>query len=126
MKNRTSYYIVMGLIALGAIGIVSQLINDPGSFLKTIAVMAIVIAVIYFLFTRFYQATPSSHKHEQQAFKKAAKKSKKRFKKKEQGPSVSKRSSLGSLSAARKKKRDTSHLTVIEGKKGKKKNRASF
>jgi predicted membrane protein len=117
----------MGIIALAAIGIISQLITDPGSFIKTLIIMAVVVAVIYFLINRFAlnQADPSQ-KHEQQAFKKAAKKSKKRFQKKENTSSTPKRSSIGSLSAARKKKRDASHLTVIEGKKGKKKNRASF
>ena len=115
----------MGLIALAAIGLISQLINDPGSLIKMIAVTAVVVAVIYFIITRFSQANPSQ-KHEQHAFKKAAKKSKKRFQKKESTSTPSKRTSIGSLSAARKKKRDTSHLTVIEGKKGKKKNRASF
>ncbi|MBM4762261.1 hypothetical protein GNT69_08105 [Bacillus sp. B15-48] len=126
MKNRTSFYIVMGLIALAAIGIISQLINDPASFFKTIAIMAIVAGVIFFIVQRITQGSPTQ-KHEQHAFKKAAKKSKKRFLKKENIPSPSsKRSTVKPFSMARKKNRDTSHLTVIEGKKGKKKNRASF
>ena len=124
MKNQISFYIVLGLIVLAAIGIISMLVQDPGGFIKMIAGMALVVAVIYFLFRRFSQTSPSKN-HEQRAFKKAAKRSKKRFQTKE-NTSPSKRSSIGSLSAARKKRKDTSHLTVIEGKKGKKKNRASF
>lgn len=124
MKNQISFYIVLGLIVLAAIGIISMLVQDPGGFIKMIAGMALIVAVIYFLFRRFSQTSPSKN-HEQRAFKKAAKRSKKRFQTKE-NTSPSKRSSIGSLSAARKKRKDTSHLTVIEGKKGKKKNRASF
>lgn len=124
MKNQISFYIVLGLIVLAAIGIISMLVQDPGGFIKMIAGMALIVAVIYFLFRRFSQTSPSKN-HEQRAFKKAAKRSKKRFQTKE-NTSPAKRSSIGSLSAARKKRKDTSHLTVIEGKKGKKKNRASF
>jgi len=124
LKNQISFYIVLGLIVLAAIGIISMLVQDPGGFIKMIAGMALIVAVIYFLFRRFSQTSPSKN-HEQRAFKKAAKRSKKRFQTKE-NTSPSKRSSIGSLSAARKKRKDTSHLTVIEGKKGKKKNRASF
>lgn len=124
MKNQFSFYIVVGLIALAAVGIISTLVQDPGGFIKMIAGMALVVAVIYFLFRRFSQTSPSKN-HEQRAFKKAAKRSKKRFQTKE-STSPTKRSSIGSLSAARKKRKDTSHLTVIEGRKGKKKNRASF
>ncbi|MGM0900047.1 MAG: SA1362 family protein [Bacillota bacterium] len=124
LKNQTSFYIILGLIVLAAIGIISKLVSDPGGFIKMIAGMALIVGVIYFLFRRFSQASPSQN-HEQRAFKKAAKRSKKRFQIKEQS-TPSKRPSIGSLSAARKKRKDTSHLTVIEGKKGKKKNRASF
>ncbi len=124
LKNQFSFYIVVGLIALATVGIISTLVQDPGGFIKMIAGMALVVAVIYFLFRRFSQTSPSKN-HEQRAFKKAAKRSKKRFQTKE-STSPTKRSSIGSLSAARKKRKDTSHLTVIEGRKGKKKNRASF
>lgn len=124
MKNQFSFYIIVGLIALAAVGIISKLVQDPGGFIKMIAGMALIVAVIYFLFRRFSQTSPSKN-HEQRAFKKAAKRSKRRFQTKENA-TPSKRSSIGSLSAARKKRKDTSHLTVIEGKKGKKKNRASF
>lgn len=124
LKNQTSFYIVLGLIVLAAIGIISKLVSDPGGFIKMIAGMAIVVGVIFFLVKRFSQASPSKN-HEQRAFKKAAKRSKKRYQTKEQS-TPTKRTSIGSLSAARKKRKDTSHLTVIEGRKGKKKNRASF
>ncbi|PLR99909.1 hypothetical protein CVD19_02325 [Bacillus sp. T33-2] len=123
MKNRSSIYFFAGIVILSAIGIVSRLINNPVGFLQTIAGMVLIVGVIFLLVRRFSSAHPG--KQEQRAFLKAAKKSKKRFHHKE--PSVPpRRSTIGSLATARKKKKDASHLTVIEGKKGKKKNRASF
>ena len=93
----------MGMIVLAAIGLISQLINDPGSFIRMIAIMAVVVAVIYFLVQRFSQANPSQ-KHEQQAFIKAAKKSKKRLKKKDNTSLQPKRTSIGSLIRSKKEK----------------------
>ncbi|HZG71881.1 MAG TPA: hypothetical protein VEY51_10145, partial [Chondromyces sp.] len=73
------------------------------------------IYAIYRFMTR-----KSQGKRENRAFIKAAKQSKKRLKDRRK-PSVS------SLSSKKKpfRKRSAAHLTVIEGKKGKKKNRAS-
>lgn len=123
MNNRISMYVVTGIIILSIIGIVSGFLNNPVGVLKTIALFAISGAVIYFLVKRFSGTGPG--KQQQRAFQKAAKRSKKRFQSKEANAS-SKRSTIRSLASARSKKKDTSHLTVIDGKKGKKKNRASF
>lgn len=123
MNNRTSKYLVTGLIVLSIIGIVSKLISDPVGVIKTLAVVALVGAVIYYLVRRFSGTSPG--KQQQRAFLKAAKRSKKRFQAKETSSS-SKRSKIRSLASARYKKKDASHLTVIDGKKSKKKNRASF
>lgn len=123
MNNRTSTYIVAGIIILSIIGIVSGFLNNPVGILKTIAIVALIGAVIYFLARRFSGASPG--KQQLRAFHKAAKQSKKRFQTKDTNSS-SKRSKIRSLASARNKKKDTSHLTVIDGKKGKKKNRASF
>ncbi|WP_174734158.1 SA1362 family protein [Mesobacillus harenae] len=121
MRNKASFYVVTGLLILAAVGIVTSLIKDPSGFLKLIAGVILVGAVVYFLVNRFTKAGPK--KHEQRAFMKAAKKSKKRFQHKE--PST-RGTAMGSLTSIRKKKKNPSHLTVIEGKKGKKKNRATF
>ncbi|MDV2887638.1 hypothetical protein RYX45_20915, partial [Alkalihalophilus pseudofirmus] len=70
----------------------------------------------------------SPQKKEQRAFLKAAKQSKKRLQQKS-GESNVKSSSFGSISTLKKnkiKKKSPAHLTVIDGKKGKKKNRASL
>lgn len=67
-------------------------------------------------------------KSEQNAFKKAARRSKKRFQQKD-GRKPSVKTTNGNVSTFRKvknKPKSTAHLTVIEGKKGKKKKRASL
>ena len=121
--NRASKYIVSGLIVLAIFGFAFQLFTDPLSILTMLATIALVGALIYFLVTRL--TSSSSGLQQQRAFQKAAKRSKKRFQTKDTNVS-SKRSKIRSLASARNKKKDASHLTVIDGKKGRKKNRASF
>ncbi|MCM3724565.1 hypothetical protein M3226_02455 [Neobacillus cucumis] len=127
MKNRTSTIIVGVLIILALLGLVSSFTANPAGFIQGIAVIALIGLVIYFLFRRFSNSSPQ--KKEQRAFLKAAKKSKKRLQQKG-GDSTAKTSSLGTLTSLKKstktKKKSPAHLTVIDGKKGKKKNRASF
>ncbi|WP_071460100.1 SA1362 family protein [Bacillus massilinigeriensis] len=122
MYNRTSFYVVFGLIILAVIGVAQSLFENPFALLQTVGGVMLVAAIVFLIINRFSKANPM--KQEQRSFHKAAKQSKKRFQAKNHSPSP-KRTSVGSLSAARKKK-DSPHLTVIEGKKGKKKNRASF
>lgn len=130
MKNRTSSVIIGGLIVLALLGVFSSISTDPLNFLKSIAIMVIISAAIYFLVRRFSNSSPQ--RKEQRAFLKAAKKSKKRLQQKS-GVSNARSSAPGThgtLSNLRKptklKKKPPAHLTVIDGKKGKKKNRASF
>jgi lipopolysaccharide export LptBFGC system permease protein LptF len=123
LKNRTSTYIVSGLIVLAIFGFAFKLFTDPLSILIMLATIALVGALIYFLVTRLTGS--SSGRQQQRAFQKAAKRSKKRFQTKDANTS-SKRSKIRSLASARNKKKDASHLTVIDGKKNRKKNRASF
>lgn len=127
MKNRTSNLLVAGLIILALIGILGMFIANPTGFLQRLAVIGIIGAAIYFVVRLiFFKANPRNK--EQRAFLKAAKQSKKRLQKKAGDPSM--RSSPGTLASIRKsskaKKKTSAHLTVIDGKKGKKKNRASF
>lgn len=127
MKNRTSALIVGVLIILALIGIVSSITTDFIGSLKSIAIIAMICIAIYLVVRRFSNSSPN--KKEQRAFLKAAKRSKKRLQQKS-GESLGKSSSLGTLSTlkknSRQKKKAAAHLTVIDGKKGKKKNRASF
>nr|WP_040208118.1 SA1362 family protein [Neobacillus jeddahensis] len=127
MKNRTSTIIVGVLIILALLGIYGSFSANPAGFIQGIAVIALIGLVIYFLVRKF--STSSPQKKEQRAFLKAAKKSKKRLQHKS-GETNSKTSSLGTFTSLKKsnktKKKSPAHLTVIDGKKGKKKNRASL
>ncbi|WHY76037.1 SA1362 family protein [Neobacillus sp. WH10] len=127
MKNRTPIIIVGVLTILALVGLISSFIANPAGFIQRIAVITLIGLVIYFLVRKFSNSSPQ--KKEQQAFLKAAKKSKKRLQQKSGDTNV-KTSSLGTLTTLKKtsktKKKSPAHLTVIDGKKGKKKNRASF
>ncbi|MDQ6599622.1 SA1362 family protein [Bacillus salipaludis] len=127
LKNRTPVIIVGGLILLALLGIFATFTNNPSAFLQNILVIALVGLVIFFLVRRFSNSSPQ--KKEQRAFLKAAKQSKKRLQHKGKDSGI-KSSSLGTLSSLKKsnriKKKSPAHLTVIDGKKGKKKNRASL
>jgi uncharacterized membrane protein YfcA len=121
LKNRTSSIFVLGIIIFAIIGIVSGLAENPAAFFKRIAVMILVGLTIYFLFNRFYK--PSPERKEQKAFLRAAKRTKKKIHRKKPVDGT-RTQPLTKLTSIRKK--SSAHLTVIEGKKSKKKNRASF
>ncbi|WP_306460572.1 MULTISPECIES: SA1362 family protein [Bacillaceae] len=128
LKNRTFVNVVIGgLIILALLGVIGTFTANPAGFIQSIAVMALVVLVVYFLVRKFTGSSPQ--KKEQRAFLKAAKKSKKRLQQKS-GEGTVKTSSLGTLASLKKsnktKKKSPAHLTVIDGKKGKKKNRASL
>jgi predicted lipid-binding transport protein (Tim44 family) len=128
LKNRTFVYVVVGgLIILALIGLVGTFTANPAGFIQRIAVIALIGITAYFLVRKFSKSSPQ--KKEQRAFLKAAKKSKKRLQQKS-GETTVKTSTLGTLASLKKsnktKKKSPAHLTVIDGKKGKKKNRASL
>lgn len=101
------------------------MISNPAGFFKRIAVILLIGAGIYFIFRRFYKASPG--KREKQAFVRAAKKSKRRFQQSETAKGSNRKTNSGPLTSIKKpRKKSSTHLTVIEGKKGKKKDRASL
>jgi len=112
MKNKWLPYIVAGVILLSAIGIIS----DPANLIRQLFIAIIIISLIYVIF-HFIAVPGNSVKKEQRAFLKAAKQSKRRVKKQPDS-----KNSYKQKQALRKK--SAVHLTVIEGKKGKKKSRA--
>ncbi|RHW41091.1 hypothetical protein D1B31_09105 [Neobacillus notoginsengisoli] len=123
MKIRKSVLLIGALILLAGIGIIGQLVKNPAGFFQQIALMVLFGLVIFFLFRRFTGSSPN--KKEQRLFLKAARESKKRNAHKNEPPG--RNVIQGSLASWRKpKKKANVHLTVIEGKKGKKKNRASL
>lgn len=128
MKNRFITYAVAGLIILAVIGAFTNLLTDPIAVLKGLGFMIVTVAVILLLVKLFYK--PSQGRREQRAFIKAAKRSKKGKDNRSgmKSKSNQKQSSVASFKRMRIRKKSNSNpnLTVIEGKKGKKKNRASF
>ena len=126
MKNRIPIFVASVITVLAAIGIIGMLIANPTGFLQRIAVIILIGVAIYFIARRFFIANPQNK--DQRAFLKAAKQSKKRLNHKSSDNS-SQRLSVGSLTSLKKSskpKKNPAHLTVIEGKKSKKKNRVSF
>jgi large-conductance mechanosensitive channel len=116
----------MGLIVLAVFGVASSFISDPMAFLKNVFVFLIIGFIIFFLVRRFFGTGPQAS--EQNAFKKAAKRSKRRFQHKDTRKPSSKPTTgnVSTLKKVKHKSKSAAHLTVIEGKKGKKKKRASF
>lgn len=132
MNNQLASYFVAFMIILASIGLTGNIIANPSGSLKTFLIVLIVGGVFYLIsrnFSNFSKENPK--KREQDAFRKAAKHSQKKYK--QQDPrkasykfKMNKAGNLQNLKKAPKRTRSTSHLKVIEGNKGKKKNRASF
>jgi ABC-type nickel/cobalt efflux system permease component RcnA len=124
LKNRVPLILIVLVFILAAVGTAGMVISNPAGFLQRIAVIALIGMAIYLLYRRFHKASPQ--KKEQRAFLKAAKRSKKRLQQKSGEHHANPTSILSAGKKKMKKKTTPSHLTVIEGKKAKKKNRASF
>lgn len=122
MKNRSTVLIFGVIFVLALIGVSGMIFSNPSGFLQGIAVIVVIGIAIYVILRLMGKSNPQ--KKEQRAFVKAAKRSKRRLQKKDA------KSTPGTLATLKKvtkrKTKKTAHLTVIDGKKGKKKNRASF
>lgn len=122
MLNR----IIYGIIALAVLGLASQLFHNPWGLIRSVLIIAVVVGIVYFIYKRLTKDKPE--KKEQRAFLKAARQSKNR-----QKSTKAKRDNVATFSLAKSaknkskiRKKSEANLTVIEGKKNKKKNRASF
>lgn len=111
--------IVLGVIILAALGFGVRLFKDPMSVLTTILIIVVVAGVIVFVYKKF----SSRSNPNQKAYNRAVKQSKKKQQQRKEG-SVVNYSSTQPKNKIRTRKKSAVHLTVIEGKKGKKKNRA--
>lgn len=130
--NRRRNIFVLVLIGLSAFGLLSMLIFEPGQLFKQIAIYVFFGVVIFLIYKWFIKRRIGGKEHS--AYLRAAKQSAKRFN--EQGNkkstvlgSINRKASLTSIKKPNQpstQKKKTTHLTVIEGKKGKKKNRAFF
>ncbi|MEH7528847.1 hypothetical protein COJ92_08805 [Priestia megaterium] len=124
--------LVYGLIGLGVIGFAFTLITDPAVLLRQAGYIFLFI-ILFYLVYRFI-LRPSQTKGQDRGYVRAVKQSKLRQKEKERGSNKvdmhtyrsSNKHPVSKSTKPLKKKKNNSHLTVIEGKKGKKKNRAFF
>ncbi|WP_028399164.1 SA1362 family protein [Ectobacillus panaciterrae] len=125
-----SFTLVLFLLVVGlaVFQLVTSAVQDPAGVLQNILTIGIVLGAFYLLYKLF---TRSGGSNTRASYNRAAKQSKRKYAK----PNVTPLSNKKHLQDAKgkkgrsslfKKKRKQSHLTVIEGKKGKKKDRASF
>lgn len=125
MLNRSRPYIIFGLIALAVLGLASQLFYNPLGLFRNVVVIALAAGIVYFIYKRLTKDKPA--RKEQRAFIKAARHSKKRHKTKtKQRDNIASFSLAKSSKKIKSRRKSDTHLTVIEGKKNKKKNRALF
>jgi hypothetical protein len=124
LQNRRKIHPVLwGIILLAVVGFLYNLISSPQELFTTLLITAVIITVLYFLFKRF---SPGMSSPDSGKYQKAVRQSKKRY---GSQPAPAKKPSLLSSkpkSSGSKKRKKEHNLTVIEGKKNKKKNRASF
>ncbi|WP_244520385.1 SA1362 family protein [Fictibacillus solisalsi] len=116
LHRRSFHPVIWVIIVLAVVGLVSQLFTSPRNLFTQLLMAGLVIAVIYFIFQRFRPG-------ENGKYKKAVKQSKRRY---SQSAAPVRKNTSSNKPAAFKKRRREHNLTVIEGKKNKKKNRASF
>ena len=131
MNRRNSNMFVGIIVALGAVGLVYTLFTNPSRVFTQLGMIVLTVGVIFLIY-KWYMRRRNGGR-EQTAFLRAAKRSKRRFnEKKSYKPSISRIDIKKGSSSPKKtfttvqKKKSSANLTVIEGKKGKKKNRAFF
>lgn len=117
MKANLAKILTSFILVLGIIGLAVTVISQPFRLVRFLLISAIIIG-IFFLVMRNFGLPNQSMRKEQRAFIKAARQSKKRIKRGQKKVDSKKKQ------AVRKRYTSSTHLTVIEGKKGKKKNRA--
>ncbi|MEH6936283.1 SA1362 family protein [Bacillus sp. JJ664] len=131
MNQKVYTSIFYGMIALALFGLIAELINDPAKLLQRILFIGLILLVLYFIYRVF--TSSNSQRSQQDSYRKAAKQTVKKYNTQKTSSvkkslNKSKPTSRKSTSSPllRKRTKDSSHLTVIEGEKGKKKDRASY
>ncbi|MEQ6376472.1 SA1362 family protein [Bacillaceae bacterium S4-13-58] len=116
----TIFYLIIGFAVFGFL---YRLIKEPGQLFMSLLVIIGIMVVFYAIYHFFLSGRTGSK--DMQRYKQAVKQSKKKYK--PSSSPIQKTTSLkGGLSKPNKKKaRTNSHLTVIDGAKNKKKNRAT-
>ncbi|WP_017726995.1 SA1362 family protein [Halalkalibacterium ligniniphilum] len=125
--------LILTIFGLAILGLISSLITDPVGLLTQVVTVVAIAALLFFLFQRFMaqrnggrvggSQRPSSAQLRKAKRTSTAAKVEKRP---TSLPAKLKQAKKQTLKKPSKKRREGSHLTVIEGKKNKKKNRALF
>lgn len=123
MPRRSIHPVIIVVIVLALLGFVYQLIFNPGDLLNQFAYLAIAAVIFFAIYKLFFQKRLGGSNPEYAAYRKAAKMSRKKY---HQNDSKFKPVKKSSAKKFRSVPRKNHHLTVIEGKKGKKKDRALF
>jgi hypothetical protein len=130
VNRKKSMIIIYVLLGFAALGLISTLRNDPLQLIRNVLIGVAIVGLIYFIFTRFSRGNSGE---EYQAYKKAARKTTKKKRKYEMVKTKRSRHNPHGLTVISKeqlinkpKKKSDVKLTVIEGKKTRKKNRALF
>jgi ABC-type multidrug transport system fused ATPase/permease subunit len=118
MNNKIGYILFVSLLSFSFIGLLITLMNDPMWLFRFILITAIIIGIIYIIMKKFVFKSSTIFTKEHKAFQKAARFSKRKYRRNTKQPTYKKKNAI------RKRTASSTHLTVIEGKKGKKKNRA--
>ncbi|WP_046180408.1 SA1362 family protein [Domibacillus tundrae] len=120
--------VVSVITALAAIGLVSMMITSPGQLVRQIAYAVITVVIVMFLLRLFMKNRAGGNRSEDRAYSKAVKQSKKRRTPKTSYKPKPSRSVAFTAAKPKKKmarRKKASHLTVIQGNKGKRNSRAS-
>ncbi|WP_088071181.1 SA1362 family protein [Gottfriedia luciferensis] len=131
MNQKVYTSVFYGIIALALFGLIAKLIDDPVKLLQRFLFIGLIILIIYFIYRVF--TSSNSQRSQQDSYRKAAKQTVKKYNTQKSSSlkksiNKTKPTSRKSTSSPLLKRRtkDSSHLTVIEGEKGKKKDRASY
>lgn len=127
-KSNAVKYIVYALIGLAVFGLIWQAFTKPGEILKSIFLFAIVAGVIYVVYNIILNKKNANYSSYNKAAKQANKKygnqnMKYKGTAKKTGNSIKTKVAVSPL---KRKRKSADHLTVIEGKKGKKKDRRTM
>ncbi|MFC0299317.1 SA1362 family protein [Virgibacillus soli] len=112
--------IVLAIIGLG-ISLFTNTLKFLTSIFLSIVFAAILFGILYFVFTR--NRTGSASNQEMKKYRQAVKQSKKRYQSNEKA-SHTRTQHPQAVSTQKKLRKRPSHLSVIEGNKSKRKNRA--
>ncbi|TLS36358.1 SA1362 family protein [Pseudalkalibacillus caeni] len=130
MANRFVQPLIYFIMVLALIGFGWRLITEPMSLLTQILIAVAIAGIFYFIYKRFIAKQSSP---ENSAYKRAAKQSLKMKKRRESTRKQASHLRLLKSKPLLKNKKNRSNIdkkeipfTVIEGRKGKKKNRALF